>query len=473
MYNIWMLSFEGRHRELALLAAQLDDVRRNGSGVMLALRGRRQVGKSRLVEEFCQRSGVPNLQFVAARNQTPTDALADFAANLRSSSLPGAPLADDGLTSWGQALTTATADLSGPAVVVIDEVPWLIESSPELEGIMQNVWDRVLSRRPVLLILVGSDLAMMDALTSYGRPLYSRARPVRVEPLDPVAVQRLTSLSDADTFEAMAITGGFPNVVRSWRSGESPTAFLRRELQDPLSALIVAGERAIAAEFPEMAYARPVLDAIGHGEREHSAIASRSGLNGSSLERALQQLLETGVVVRERAYSTVPAKTTRYRVGDAYMRFWLRYVARNLALIERGAGKAVVDRVVADWKSWVGLAVEPIVRESVFRLLLQDEQLEGVGEIGRWWRRDGSAEVDIVVGDRGPVAHQIAAIGSIKWKKSAPFDLADAAALLTARNLVPGTTPTTMMIAASRTPVSVPGMDLTVGPSQLMGAWTM
>ena len=475
MYNVWMQRFEGRAADLALLRAQLDDVGRTKTGVMLALCGRRQVGKSRLVEEFCQRAGVPYLQFVAARRQTPTDSLAEFARNLGESNLPTASLAEDGFGSWRQALTSATSDLSSPVIVVLDEFPWLVESVPDLEGVLQNVWDRLLSRRPVLMVLVGSDVTMMDALTTYGRPLYDRARPMPIAPLDPIAVQRLTELGPADTIEAMAITGGFPNVVLRWRAGESPASFLRRELQNPLSSLVVSGERSIAAEFPESAYARPVLDAIGYGEREHTAIAERAGLKGSSLERALSQLLEKGVIVRERAYSTVPAKSTRYRVADAYLRFWLRYVGRNLPLIERGAGKAVSERVVADWQRWVGVAVEPLVRESVFRLLLQEDSVDqgGAGgvQIGRWWRRDGSAEVHIVVGDRGPVAQQIRAIGSIKWKRIEPFDLEDAASLLSARALVPGATPTTKLIVASRTPVSVPGIDSVFGPTELMSAW--
>lgn len=454
-----------------MLDSALAEVQRTGRGVMLAIRGRRQVGKSRLVEEFCRRSDRPAVSFVAARRRDPQLDLAEFAEVAAMSDLPHATSAADGYRSWSQALESITTDLESAAIVVLDEFPWLIEMDESIEGLLQRSWDRVLSRRPVLLILVGSDLAMMDALTQHNRPLYDRARPMRVDPLDPHTVAGMTGLPPELAFEAFAITGGFPNVALRWREGESIADFLTRELQDPLSALIVSGERALTAEFPESAYARPVLDIIGHGEREFSTIAQRSGYRGSSLDRALGQLVDRSVVVRDRAYSTAASKTTQYRVADAYLRFWLRYIGRNLTMIERGAGERVVERVLGDWVHWRGKAVEPVIREGVFRAALQSEAVPEAGEVGRWWRRDNSVEVDIVIGDRSPVARAIGAVGSVKWRDAAPFGLADAAALHQALSAVPGANERTLTIAASRTPVEATGIDLVYRPTDLLATW--
>ncbi|HWG01957.1 MAG TPA: hypothetical protein VG164_08945 [Trebonia sp.] len=50
-----------------------------------------------------------------------------------------------------------------PAVVVLDELPWLAEQDNIFDGALQTAWDRLLSRRPVLLLLLGSDLHMFTA----------------------------------------------------------------------------------------------------------------------------------------------------------------------------------------------------------------------------------------------------------------------------------------------------------------------
>ena len=60
------VGFVGRERELALLDKRLERVAISGRGTALAIRGRRQVGKSRLVQEFCDRAQVPYFFFTAA-----------------------------------------------------------------------------------------------------------------------------------------------------------------------------------------------------------------------------------------------------------------------------------------------------------------------------------------------------------------------------------------------------------------------
>jgi len=49
----------GRVRELQRLQRYLDQVRETGRGKFIGVRGRRQVGKSTLLEEFIGRAGVP------------------------------------------------------------------------------------------------------------------------------------------------------------------------------------------------------------------------------------------------------------------------------------------------------------------------------------------------------------------------------------------------------------------------------
>ncbi|WP_238432009.1 hypothetical protein [Streptomyces cavernae] len=39
-------------------------------------------------------------------------------------------------------------------------------------GTLQTVWDRVLSRKPVVLILIGSVLATTEQLSAYGHPFH-------------------------------------------------------------------------------------------------------------------------------------------------------------------------------------------------------------------------------------------------------------------------------------------------------------
>ncbi len=148
-------------------------------------------------------------------------------------------------------------------MLVIDELPFLIESEPAIEAIIQKQWDRRLEARPVLLLLIGSDVSMMAALNDYGRPLYGRLTEMTIGPLSPAAIGDMLDLSPAATLDAYLAIGGFPRLAQIWHPGEDLWKFLRRELQNPESPLIVLGERSLGAEFPAELKARDALEAIG------------------------------------------------------------------------------------------------------------------------------------------------------------------------------------------------------------------
>ena len=67
------------------IAFTLDSRAGNGA---VAIRLRRQVGKSRLVQEFCDRSGVPYLFFTATKGASPVEAVAEFVPKLGESLRP-------------------------------------------------------------------------------------------------------------------------------------------------------------------------------------------------------------------------------------------------------------------------------------------------------------------------------------------------------------------------------------------------
>src|ERR1700738_1895896 len=120
--------FVGRVEDLGRLRSHLDAVIAASAGRMLSVRGRRQAGKSRLVTEFVSRSGLPHLFFTGSRQATATDDLARFADDVaRESTLPGAAtFAGVSFNSWEGALRLVAAALpEGPAIVVLDEFPWL------------------------------------------------------------------------------------------------------------------------------------------------------------------------------------------------------------------------------------------------------------------------------------------------------------------------------------------------------------
>lgn len=470
-----MSSFVGREHELALLESELARVREQREGRLLVLRGRRRVGKSRLVEEFLTRSGAPAVFFSATRGRPPERERSLFLSAVRESRLPARDLIEGGVgaQSWDGALSVAVSSPESPepVVIVIDEFPYLVESDAEVEGAFQTAWDRLLSRMPVMLVLVGSDLSLMEALTTYGRPLYDRpTRVLRLDPLNPDATQAMTGLGPADALDAHLVLGGFPLLARSWTGATDVLSYLAEALRDPTAPVLVHGERVVAAEFPPEARARAVLRAIGAGERTFSKIGALSATPRQSLERALALLIEKRVIVKESPTALRATHETRYRVADPALRFWLRFLEDGVDEVERGRTDLLMGRIRRAWPSYRGRAIEPLVREGLERLL-PDARLAGARRVGAYWTRSGDVEIDLVGVDDLDRPSSIPFIGSVKWRESEPLTRRDLAALAGARPRVPGATEATSLVGVSRTGAAAEGFDAIFGADQLLEAW--
>jgi uncharacterized protein len=369
----------------------------------------------------------------------------------------------------------AALDDDQPSIVVIDEIPWLTQQDPAAEGALQTVWDRYLSRKPVLLILVGSDLAMMEHLSSYGRPFHQRAVEMVLNPLDPADVADMLHLSAADAFDAYVITGGLPLVCQERPKKMVWRRYLKEAFADPTSALIVSGERIMAAEFPSESRARDVLEVIGDGERTFSRIAGRLGgaqpLAPGTLNGALTTLLHKRVIAVSEPLSLRPAsKERRYRVDDPFLRFWLRFVAPAFPAIERGRGDLALRAVEDSWMAWRGRAIEPIVRHALGQLMPNDD-FPDAGVVGGWWNRQNNPEVDLVAVDNAVHPQALAFVGSIKWRDKATFDRSDLADLARVASVVPGADSRTPLVAVSRSGFAVTDLAATFTPDTLLATW--
>lgn len=437
------------------------------------MRGRRQVGKSRLVEEFVDRADTRAVFYTAARASS-RDELRNFGEQIAASGAKAATVAAGGpLGSWEAALALAGSGASPqePAVLVIDELPFLIESEPAIEAILQKQWDRHLEAQAVLLVLIGSDVSMMRALSEYGRPLYGRLTEMTIRPLSPRAIGAMLGLDAADAFDAYMAIGGFPRLAQTWHPGESIWSFLRRQLQDPESPLVVLGERSLAAEFPSELRTRATLAAIGSGERTFTKIMDRAGVSAKTLESTLATLTDKQVVEKALPYSAQPRpKLSRYFVADPYMRFWLRFLRTGIPLLERGRGEHVLRALRAAWPSYAGQAIEPLVRAAIERML-PDKRLANAEFVGGYWNRENSVEVDLVGGREPTGSAAVDFVGSIKWRARGSFDRRDLAQLAAARTLVPGASENTLLVGVSRNAFAAGTLDVALTAADLLTAF--
>ncbi|GAT70094.1 ATPase [Planomonospora sphaerica] len=475
--------FIGRRGELALLRKRLERVAAAGAGVAVALRGRRQVGKSRLIQEFCDRAEVPYVFFTAIKGASPVESVREFCTDLKDSALPAdpelVPTLENG--SWPDAFRVLAAALpDSTSVVVIDELPWLAEQDDLFDGALQTAWDRLLRAKPVLLVLLGSDLHMMERLTAYDRPFFGRADNMVLGPLDPAETAQAVGLEGADAIDAHLVSGGLPGVLRSWPHGTPALSFVEQECADPAAPLFSIPESSLMAEFPSPDQARRVLESVGSGDRTQANIASSAGgRQGTMASGALSPLLrrlveEKRVLAVDEPLSVRPGKPALYHVADSNLRLYLAMLRAAQEQSRRGRPQAAFKLVQRRWTSWRGRAVEPLIRQAL-EMALADGSLPWpeAEKVGAWWNRRFDPEVDLIGADRAPVAGRIFFAGSIKWLGT-PFDRHDLAALRAAAVQVPGFTSGLVVVSHSgvTADVDLSRTDVVWGPGDVVAAWS-
>jgi hypothetical protein len=120
--------------------------------------------------------------------------------------------------------------------------------------------------------------------------------------------------------------------------------------------------------------------------------------------------------------------------------------------------------------SWRGRVIEPLLRESLARLL-PSAGIPPAPVVGAYWTRSNSVETDVVGADRGPIAKELLFVGSMKWLERSPFDAHDLVALQRQRaHLTDAPIP---LPAISRNGVdpTLTGLDAIFGPEDLFQAW--
>jgi AAA+ ATPase superfamily predicted ATPase len=474
--------FAGRASELSLLLKRLAMTAETSAGTALVIRGRRQVGKSRLAQEFCDRADVPYLFYTATKGASPVEAVAAFLAELRDSALPHDRdlIPSQSSASWPDAFRVLASVLpDSPSVVVLDELPWLAEQDETFDGALQTAWDRLLSRRPMLLLLLGSDLHMMERLTAYDRPFFGRADNLLLGPLNPAEVGHALSLSGADAIDAYLLSGGLPGIMRAWPAGLPALEFAERECADPASPLFGVPEAALLAEFPSPDVTRRVIEAVGGGNRTHANIAaeagSRSGaVPAGTLSPVLRRLVEDKhVLAVDEPLSVRPTRPALYRIADSSLRFYLAIGRSAHELSRRGRPIPAAEMIKRRWASWRGRAVEPIIQEAL-AFAATDLPWPAAAAVGGWWNRAFDPEIDLVGADRAPVASEIFYVGSIKWLDR-PFGGPDLSALQRSAPQVPGFDPgRTALIGVSQAGFTdTTATDLTIcwRPEDVVGAF--
>jgi len=381
------MTFYNRESELDALDTAFESAGHD----FVVVYGRRRVGKTALLKEFCVDR--PHIYFLAAQEakSRQREKFVDTVAAYFDDRVPRIDGWDEAFSYLGEKLDTE--DL----VVVIDEFPYLVEENDSLPSYIQGFVDEQLQETDSMLILCGSSVSTMESeVLGHESPLYGR-RTAQFD-VQPFSFRQARAVIDYDTETAIrsfAITGGTPMYLTLFDYSQSLAENVRSQILSPTSVLYNEPEFLLRTELRNPARYMSILEAIALGHTTPNEISGATGIDAGPLSKYLQTLRRLRLIDREIPVTAAQKKSkrSRYHVADEFLRFWFRYVEPNRSSIEEAPDVVYEGTIEPDLPSNVATTFEDVCHEVVWEAIRRDK-IEPYSEVGRWWY--GEDEIDIL-----------------------------------------------------------------------------
>lgn len=382
----------------------------------IVIYGRRRVGKTALINEFCKDK--PTI-FFSALNTTGKEnlnALSKSIMNFERPDMESAPV----FSSYDAALDELTAlSKENRIVFVIDEYPYLAKAKPSISAMLQHIIDHKWTETRMYLILCGSSMSFMEnQVLGNESPLYGRRTgQFKIEPLD----YRETAvfhpyLSSEDNALIYGITGGVPHYINKLDVRSSIDEALLENLFDRSSYLYEEPGNLLKQELREPAIYNAIIKAIADGSSKMNDIKMKVGEESSVISKYLKTLIDLGIVKKETPVTEKPGKKTIYLLADNFFRFWYRFVPVNMSAIDSGRISNIYPHAVKQHLSdYMGLTFEKMCQD--YLLYYSDNLPIELCNIGQWWGTDPKKKKQVQLDIVGtPVQGNDYIIGSCKYR---------------------------------------------------------
>lgn len=424
--------FIGRETELQFLQDKYEE----NKGQLIVLYGRRRVGKTETLREFCKDK--PHVFFSCTQSIDRVQ-LARFSRQILRENIPARQYISE-FTDWEKAFH-AILELpykTGKKLVVIDEFPYMCKGNKSIPSILQNLWDAELKDSNVMIILCGSAMSFIEKeLLAEKNPLYGRATGIykmnKMGFYD--AARFFPNYSAKDKILAYAALGGIPHYLSQFNPQISISENIKRNILSKGSILYSEADFLLHQELRETPIYNSIIEAVALGNTRLNDISQKSLIEDTSKTSVyLKNLIELGIVEREFSVDAgikEKANTNRgiYRLTDNFFRFWYTFCFANLSQLEDGDAEGVYEYLIEpSLHEFASLAFEDVCKEFVRGLQRKNALPFRYAKMGRWFGkttvRDNSAkngartaetEIDLLAIDKEAKKYLI---GECKFKHS-------------------------------------------------------
>ena len=388
------MKFIGRKKELKSLELLL----KKTSASLVVIRGRRRVGKSRLIKEFVLDkkswifTGLPPVPGITKQRQL--DAFStQLSQNLNMPKIQ--------VLEWAEHFTFLGNQAKGQKIVIVlDEISWMGSEDPDFLGQLKTAWDLYFSDNPeLILIICGSVSSWIEENILKSTGFVGRISiDMVLEELSVLESNEFWGIqgkkvSAYEKFKVLSVTGGIPKYLEEILPSQSAEDNIQRLCFQSNGLLFREFNQIFSDLFSKKAktYSN-IVETLSHTPLSLNEICEKLGMKkGGAISKYLDNLELAGFIHKDCTWNLSTKEESRlrkFRLKDNYIRFYLRYIEPNKDRISKGLFESKVFMHMPGWESVMGLQFENLVINNLKSLckILRIDLLE-IANAGSFFQR--------------------------------------------------------------------------------------
>lgn len=312
-------------------------------------------------------------------------------------------------------------------VIVIDELPYLADADKSVLSVLQNYIDNHWMHGQMFLILCGSSVSFMEnEVLSEKSPIFGRrTSQIKLDAFDYLeAAEFVPAYSYDEKAVCFGVTGGVAKYLSMLDDAKSLDENIIQLFFRKTGYLYEEPNNLLTQEFRNVGTYNDIISAIASGANKVNEIADKAHVEQSVAVHALQNLIATGIVLKEKAVTDeANKKKVQYILKDSMFKFWYQFVPDGMGAIELDRGEIFYQNVVKPKISeFMRSVFEQICRHYTLICGVTGKLDYFVTTVGRWWGthpgKHVTTDIDIVGLDK---IAKIAVLGECKYRKE-PID---------------------------------------------------
>lgn len=395
----------GRYQELKIL----EDIYVSNDAELLAIYGRRRVGKTYLISEFFKDKGI-YFELTGTKDAKMHEQLINFAAELSRVFHQG--LRFPSPANWTEALNQLRNEIervgnNKTIILFFDELPWLASRRSGFLQALEHFWNRYMSRnKNVIVIICGSAASwMIDNVIHNKGGLHGRVtKRIRLLPFSLSETEGFLKAQNIDLdrkqlIELYMAIGGVAQYLKYIERGKSATQTINDLCFIPNGPLFDEFDILYRSLFDNYESHVNIIKALSKTRSglTKDELLDKVGLkSGGTSSKIIDELVKSGFV----AYIPVFGKKKtggKYRLIDEYSLFYLNWIAGVSKTVLEGKDKDywIKKQNTKAWTAWSGYSFESICLKHIAEIKAA-LGLSGISTEESGWS-EGGAQIDLVI----------------------------------------------------------------------------